>query len=738
MRSGGATAPTAPRVERIARRGARREWGQYIVLGGAGFVGSRAAAILRRHGARVVVVDRNPPPRELTQTGVAWIDRDVLLDDVELPEGHVLVSLGSGNPRPRWTWTLPLEVALTTARIAPQLAGRDVTLVSSIEVYGRAGGPLAEHVSPVLPWGFDVLDRWCEDAMAAAAGPCPPWRVARLCRSLADGDPSGRWVYGAAKLIQEAVVRATVPDHRLTVLRLANTFGIGQERLVVRLTRRALAGRELRVTSSVRSFLPVEDVARVVLAALGPGTFNVGGRPVRLTELAGAIREVCRSDAPIDIVAPPSDDSCGQVDTSRLAAAGLAVGDVFAALPRLARALAASPPLFSSSLPVIVPPRPARPDELADRQQAALWSGRTKAGNRWSRELARGLAERLEVEDQRLLVTTSGTDALRLAVVATVGPARPGEAAAVPSFTFPATAEAVAQLGYKVRFVDVDPQTWTMDPADLERVIAESAVRVAVVVDTFGNPADYDGLRAICRDRDVALVADSAAALGSRHAGRPIGHQADAHAFSTSFAKALTAGGAGGAVVVPAGTDLGHWTRSKLMDELHAVSALDQLAVFDDLLERRAAIARVYAEAVERFPQAQIQGVRRGNCHSHVHWVLRVPAAVRAPLMAALGELGIGTRDYFRALHRIGWRSDRLLPVTERLHTEVVALPMSSELTIEDADLVAVGIDCALRRTLAHHDEQRADIVEHVLMAPPTLKVERDVAIPLKTGEQAR
>src|SRR4051794_7883706 len=107
------------------RRRSVHEREEYVVLGGAGFVGSRTAAILREHGARVVVVDRNPPPAELSRRGVPWIEADVLVDEVELPPGHVVLALGNGNPRPRWTWTLPLDVALSTARVAPQLAGRD-------------------------------------------------------------------------------------------------------------------------------------------------------------------------------------------------------------------------------------------------------------------------------------------------------------------------------------------------------------------------------------------------------------------------------------------------------------------------------------------------------------------------------------------------------------------------------------------------------------------------------------
>ena len=244
-------------------------------------------------------MDRRPPGEQLRRVGVSWLQRDVLTEGGPLPSGHVVLALGSGNPRPRWPWTLPLDVALTTARIVPSLAGREVTLISSIEVYGAAEGVLTEDAAPSLPWTPVELRRWGRRALSMAEGVCHPWRVAAACREFAEGDPSGRWVYAASKLIQEAIVRAAIPDHRLTVLRLVNTFGIGQERVVARLIRRALAGRELYVTPSVRSFLAVEDVARVVRAEIGPGDVQRRWRPRAADDLASAIRDVCRSDGAI-------------------------------------------------------------------------------------------------------------------------------------------------------------------------------------------------------------------------------------------------------------------------------------------------------------------------------------------------------------------------------------------------------------------------------------------------------
>src|SRR5262249_25687062 len=150
-----------------------------------------------------------------------------------------------------------------------------------------------------------------------------------------------------------------------------------------------------------------------------------------------------------------------------------------------------------------------------------------------------------------------GTQALRLAIVATAGRGSSGDVAVLPSITYPATANVLVQLGYTPRYVDVDEHTWTMDARALERALADGLPRVVVCVDTFGNPCDYAGLTSICAVAGVPLVADSAAGLGSRYLGRALATQADAHAFSMSFAKVISAAGAGGAVVIGAGGTAG-------------------------------------------------------------------------------------------------------------------------------------------------------------------------------------
>lgn len=671
---------------------------QFVLVGGSGFLGTALGAALRAGGAAVTSVDRHPPADER----VDWLRADVLTDDLPgLPPGLVVLLLGGSHPRPRRPWTLPLEHAVATARLLPALAGRRVLLASSVEVYGAATGPLAEDTPPVLPWPAERIEAWCAAARELARRPCPPWRAAALAREMADADGTGRWTYAMAKLAQERLVATAVEPDRLTVLRLANAFGAGQDRFATRLVRRARLGLPLPVTAGVvRSFLPLDELARVV-AAIGPGVYNVGSEPVPVRDVAEQIRALCDSASPIVERPRALPDSSGLVATERLAAAGLRVGPLASHLRRLVADVADdSGPLFRPPLPVVVPPPPERPDLVVARHQECLTSGEVKHGNRWTRELTERLGKELDLDDERrVLVTASGTAALRIMVAATAGRARPGDVAVLPSFTFPATAEILVQLGYALRFADVDPATWTLHPAAVRSALAAGGVRLVLCVDTFGNPCDYDGLAAVCADAGVPLLADSAAALGSLHRGRPVADQALGHAYSMSFAKVLSAGGAGGAVVLPAGAaeavlvDPAGWTRSELMTELHAVVALDQLAVLDELVRRRAEVAQVYAAAAASVPLSA-QEVRPGDRHSWVHWVARVPDRER--LRDGLAALGVQTKPYFTAVHRGPLGAGEALAVTDRLDREALALPMSSEITVEQAERVMA----ALRRCL--------------------------------------
>jgi dTDP-4-amino-4,6-dideoxygalactose transaminase/nucleoside-diphosphate-sugar epimerase len=670
-----------------------------ILVGGSGAVGQSITQALLDADRKVTVLDVRAPPGRLMAAGAQWLEADLLAGDLPpLPEGEVVLLLGLVASRPRWPWLLPVRNAISTARILPALAGRAVLLMSSAEIYGCACAPAREDTPPVLPMAIDQVDEWCDDAIRIACEPCPPWRSAALGRRLVDADTAGRWAYALSKLAQERLVAREADADRLTILRLATLCGTGQECVITRLIRQVLAGHPLRVSRTERSFVPVRDLAGIAMSELPPGVYNVGGEPLSLPALAAEIRDMCGSAAPIEPSPPDAGGDGVVMDTSRLRAAGGRIGPLREHLEALVAAVRIERlPAFEPALPVVIPPRAARPDQVAARQQASLWRGEVKHGNRWSRELSRRLAEVLGIGDEHtLLVTASGTSALRLVIAATVGPAGPGDTAILPSFTFPATGEVLLQLGYRLRFADVDECTWTMHPEGLGAMLTAEPARVVVSVDTFGNPCDYAALSWVCDEAGVPLIADSAASIGSRYAGRPVAGFARGHAYSMSFAKVLSAAGAGGAAVLPADaatvllSDQHGWWRSELMDELHAIYALDQLDMLDDLVQRRNRVADVYRAGL---PQLTAQQVRAGDTHCYAHWVARVPRVPgRDALRGALGDCGVQTKPYFRALHMAGFGDGELLPVTERLDGEVLALPMSSELTEEDAEQVVIAV----------------------------------------------
>jgi dTDP-4-amino-4,6-dideoxygalactose transaminase/nucleoside-diphosphate-sugar epimerase len=686
-----------------------------IVVGGAGFVGSAVVERCQLRGRDVVSVDR-VVSRHKSLGGFLCPPLDLLTDPIaeelrDLPAGPVAYLAGNSDPRSVRGWQLVLDNAVTAARVLPLLADRAVTLVSSVEVYGTASAPQTEETTPQLPLDDAALRAWNEEAVALGSRPCPPWRAEELCRRLAEADPSGRWVYAMAKRAQELLAADLVPPERLSVVRVTNLFGAGQDRVVARLARRAMAGLPLVVTRARRTFLALEDLADVIATGPPPGVLNAGAGCLDLVELATHVLDTLELERPLQLVDAPASDATGVVDTARFQAlTGLDDASLRAAIRSFVSGLREEPaPPTGPPIPVVVPPRPERPQVLADRIQQTLWTGALKDGH-WTACVARELRDRLDLPgDRTVLLTSSGTAALRLATVAVAGRPRPGDVAVLPSFTFAATGEYLAQLGYRLRFCDVRTDTWTLDPSRLDEALAPGDVRVVIAVDALGAPADYDAIMAVCRRYGVPVVGDSAPSLGGSYRGRPVGSQADAHAFSMSFAKVVSAAGGGGAVVLPTDavprlrTDI-DWTRSAVMGEVHAAAAFDLLERLDLLVARRRGVAAVYAELEAADPRIVPQRTGAGDEHAWVHWVARFTEVDRDRLAKQLDALGIGSKPYYApALHRLPWSGQSEphpgLPVTDGLHDQALALPMSSELSVGEAERVFWSVLYALNES---------------------------------------
>ena len=144
------------------------------------------------------------------------------------------------------------------------------------------------------------------------------------------------------------------------------------------------------------------------------------------------------------------------------------------------------------------------------------------------------------------IALNSGTSALHLALMA-AGVTRDDEVITVP-FTFVATVAAIGYIGARAVFVDIDPKTFTMDPAQLERAIT-SRTKAIVPVHLYGQPADMDPILDIAKRHGVKVIEDACQAHGAAYRGRPVGSLGDAACYSFYPGKNLGAYGEGGMVV---------------------------------------------------------------------------------------------------------------------------------------------------------------------------------------------
>jgi len=140
------------------------------------------------------------------------------------------------------------------------------------------------------------------------------------------------------------------------------------------------------------------------------------------------------------------------------------------------------------------------------------------------------------------LVTNSGTSACHMAVA--VAGVEPGDEVIVPAFTYWATAAAVLHQNAIPVFVDIDPKTYTIDPALIEAKITDRT-KAIFPVDVHGMPCDMDPIFAIARKHNLAVISDCCQAHGAKYKGRRVGGIADATAFSCNRSKNLS-GGEGG------------------------------------------------------------------------------------------------------------------------------------------------------------------------------------------------
>jgi len=306
------------------------------------------------------------------------------------------------------------------------------------------------------------------------------------------------------------------------------------------------------------------------------------------------------------------------------------------------------------------------------------------------------------------IAVASGTDALHLALVASgIGD---GDEVITSPFTFIATAEAIRYVGATPVFVDIDPRTFNLDPANLEAAVTPKT-RAVLPVHLFGQPADMEAIGAACRKHGLLLIEDCAQSFGADAGGRMTGSIGTLGCFSFFPSKNLGCYGDGG-MITTGSPELAERVRmlrnhgskeryhhsvigfNSRLDELQAVILRVKLKRIASYTEGRRRVAHLYTELLSGSAVAPPVEDGKGT---HVYHQYTVLTDRRDAVMKALASRDIASAIYYPIpLHRqeVFAKECRgiTLPVSEDTAARCLSLPIFPEMTGEQVREVAAAI----------------------------------------------
>jgi dTDP-4-amino-4,6-dideoxygalactose transaminase len=314
------------------------------------------------------------------------------------------------------------------------------------------------------------------------------------------------------------------------------------------------------------------------------------------------------------------------------------------------------------------------------------------------------------------IAISSGTDALLCTLMA-LGIGRDDEVI-VPSFTFFATAGTVWRLGAKPVFVDIDPRTFNLDPAKIERAVT-SKTRAIIAVHLFGQCADMDAINAVAARHGLKVIEDAAQAIGATYKGRYAGKLSDVACLSFYPTKNLGGFGEGGMILTDDGelaavarqlrnhgeSQRYHHDRvggNFRLDTMKAAILLVKLRSLDEFTRRRRHNAARYDQLLSG---SAVTTPHVPHGHDPVYHQYSILCDRRDELAAFLRDRGVGTGIYYPVpLHRqrcfasLGYGPGSL-SITEQTCSRVLSIPCHPMLSEEDVQYV---VSCI-------HDFERAE-----------------------------
>jgi perosamine synthetase len=300
----------------------------------------------------------------------------------------------------------------------------------------------------------------------------------------------------------------------------------------------------------------------------------------------------------------------------------------------------------------------------------------------------------------------------------------PGDEVVTTPFSFIASSNSILFDGGKPVFVDIDPQTWQIDPARIEAALTPRT-KAILPVDVFGVAADMDAIWAIARRHNLRVLEDSCEALGATYKGRPCGTLGEAGAFGFYPNKQMTTGEGG--MVVTNDDDIAFTVRSLRnqgrdqgggwlahprlgynyrMTDIQAALGTVQVRRLDEFLAQRDRVAKLYRERLAGDPRLVLQRIP-GDCRiSWFVFVVRLSndytPAQRDAILKKLQSQGIGCNVYFPPIHLQPFYHEQLgyqagdFPITEALSARTIALPFHNHLSEADVAYVVQALRALL------------------------------------------
>ncbi|HAW19885.1 MAG TPA: transcriptional regulator [Flavobacteriales bacterium] len=325
----------------------------------------------------------------------------------------------------------------------------------------------------------------------------------------------------------------------------------------------------------------------------------------------------------------------------------------------------------------------------------------------------KGLAKELEdyLDVKHVIPCANGTDALQIALMAIN--AKPGDEILTPSFTYIATCEVIALLGLTPVFVDVDPDTFTIDPIDLRKKITSKSTAI-VPVHLYGQCANMDEICAIAKEHGLKIIEDTAQAIGAKYTGahftKSAGGIGDIGTTSFFPSKNLGCYGDGGAIFTN-DDDLADYIRkianhgqskryyhdiigvNSRLDNMQAAVLRIKLRKLDEYARRRQAVAAHYKERFAHLAEISTPVVAAWSTHVYHQYTMKLHGVDREGLQAALTEQGIPSNIYYPvpAHKQKGYdhyydSSKDKLEITDILSAEVLSLPIHTEMEMDQLE----------------------------------------------------